>query len=374
MSTQTISRIRLAVPDMEFADVESGLRQSIESGWLTNGPQVEAFEASVAAHVGTRYAIATSSGTTALHLALLALGVGEGDEVIVPDYTFPATATVVLHCGARPVLADVDGQTFNLDPNDAAKRITPRTKAIMPVHQFGLPADMGPILELAERHSLFVIEDAACALGASYHGSPCGALAHVGCFSFHPRKVITTGEGGAITTNDEAIANFCRLWRNHGMVAVAGRKSFLVPGYNHRMDELSATLGVAQMKRLDYIVKRRRELAHRLTEAIGDLAWLRPPVEASGHLHSYQSYVVVLEEGVDQDSVITQLDAAGVEATPGAAAVHAQPYAREWFGTDEVEFPVSAALYSRSLTLPLYPRMTEEEIEQVVEALRGVKI
>jgi dTDP-4-amino-4,6-dideoxygalactose transaminase len=244
----------------------------------------------------------------------------------------------------------------------------------MPVHQFGLPADMPPILEFAERHGLIVLEDAACALGASYGGHPCGALARIACFSFHPRKVVTTGEGGMITTDDQALADFCRLWRNHGMATLAGRRLFVAPGYNFRMSELSAVLGLAQMQRLDALVQRRRELAHRLTEALRNLPWLRPPVEPADRLHSYQSYAVLLEAGVQRESVIAQLDTAGIEAAPGAEAIHAQPYFRERFGTVEGTICRSAALYRRALLLPLYSCMTDADLEWVVQTLRQIEV
>ena len=369
-----MDRIRLTLPDVRFSEVETDLRDVIESGWLTNGPRVGAFEADVASYVGAGHGIATSSGTTALHLALSSIGVGEGDEVVVPAYTFPATINAVLHCGGRPVLADVQPDTFNIDIEDLALRITDRTKAIMPVHQFGLAADMAPIADLADLYGLSVIEDAACALGATYRGAPCGSLAAIACFSFHPRKVLTTAEGGMIVTDDEDLADTCRLWRNHGMASTDGARSFVAPGYNFRMDELSAVLGIAQMKRLSSMVSRRRERATRLSDELDDLAWMQTPYEPPDRMHTYQSYVVVLDDAVDRDSLISQLDAAGIEAAPGATAVHTEPYFRERFNVQDDDLPVATDLDGRSLALPLFPRMKDEQLDRLVEALHSVDV
>lgn len=363
-------RVRLTLPDVHFEEVEADLREVLASGWLTNGAKVAAFEGAVATRVGTKHALATSSGTTALHLGLLALGVGPGDEVIVPDHTFPATANSVLHCGATPVLADVDLATYNLDVDDAARRVTSRTKAIMPVHQFGLPADMTRVNDLAQERGLRVIEDAACAIGASWKGRACGSLGDLACFSWHPRKVLTTGEGGMVTTNDDRYAAFVRDWRNHGMVNGPNGRTFVAPGYNFRLDELSGALGVAQMRKLDAMVKRRRELAERLRHGLRDLSWLACPSESPDAQHAWQSFVVVLREGVDRAAIVQQLAARGVEATGGAPAIHLEPYHR---ALARGPLPNSAVLARRSLTIPLFSRMTDEECGRVIQAMREVR-
>lgn len=365
-----MERVRLTVPDVRFEEVEQELRDVLASGWLTNGAKVAAFEAAVATKAGTKHALATSSGTAALHLALLAMGVGPGDEVIVPDYTFPATANSVLHCGATPVMADVDVQTYNMDLDDAASRVTPRTKAIMPVHQFGLPADMDRVRELAEEKDLLILEDAACAIGATWKGRQCGSFGDAAAFSWHPRKVLTTGEGGMVTTDDDRIAAHVRDWRNHGMVSVPHGRAFVAPGYNFRLDELSGALGVAQMRKLDSMVKRRRELASRLTRGLRDIPWMAVPAEPADAQHAWQSYVVVLAEDVDRASIVRQLGEMGIEATGGAPAIHLEPYHR---ALARGPLPGSALLARRSVTLPLFSRMSDAECERVIEAMREVK-
>src|SRR5262249_25152874 len=247
MTVETFMRLAASYTD---EDEISEIRGVLDSGYLTQGPKVAEFERLVAGSVGTRYAFATTSATTALHLSLVALDVGPGDEVLVPDFTFPATANVAIQQGARPVLVDIDLETFTIDVNDLAEKITPRSRAIIPVHTFGLSADMGPILELADVHGLAVVEDAACAIGATYYGKPVGGLAETGCFSFHPRKVITTGEGGMITTGDDLLAEKIQLLRNHGGVRREGRFTFEASGYNYRMSDILAAVGVAQMRKL----------------------------------------------------------------------------------------------------------------------------
>jgi dTDP-4-amino-4,6-dideoxygalactose transaminase len=356
--------IRLAVPEIGDEEVEA-VAAVLRSGFLVQGPAVQAFEARMAAAVGTAHAVAVSSGTAALHLALLALDVGPGDEVIVPGFTHPATANVVARAGARPVLVDIDLETFNVDPDAMAHAIGPRTKALLPVHLFGFPVEMDGLLDAAAERNVPVIEDAACALGSSYGGRACGAMGRIGCFSFHPRKVITTGEGGLLTTDDAMLAERLRRLRNHGQVVDAGRGRFVEAGLNYRMTDFQAAMGLAQMDRLPAILARRAEVAQsysRLLEGWPGVSLPRVPKKGRA---SWQSFVVLLREGIDRDAVQARLREDGIETTLGAYALAAQPYYR-----DRPPLPRSLAAQQRSLTLPLHTRLSDVEVQGVVAALR----
>lgn len=361
--------IRLYVPfvdDREVAEVAKVLA----TGYLTQGPKVAEFEQKVARLLGCRYAFAMSSCTTALHLALVALDIGPGDEVLVSDLTFPATANVVVQQRARPVLVDVRLDTYNMDVKDLEARITPRSRAVIPVHAFGLAADMDGILEVASRHHLAVIEDAACALMARYRGRMCGTMGDVGCFSFHPRKSITTGEGGMIVTDREDLAQRIALLRSHGGVREEFYFRFEEAGFNYRLSDLQAAVGVAQLAKLDWIIARKRELALWMGERLASIAGVTPPAEPEGYFHSYQSYVVMLDEGLDRDRVIAAMRRRGVETTLGTYALHAQPFFQKAYGYTSGELPNSYRIFRQSLTLPLYPQMTTEEMEYVLSALK----
>jgi len=360
--------IRLAVPSTDEDEI-SEIRSVFDSGYLTRGPKVAEFEHSVADSAGVRYAFATTSATTALHLSLVALEVGPRDEVLVPDFTFPATANVVIQQGARPVLVDIDLETFTIDVDDLAEKISPRSRAIIPVHTFGLSADMGPILELAKMHSLAVVEDAACAIGATYYGKPCGSLAATGCFSFHPRKVITTGEGGMITTNDDLLAEKIQRLRNHGGVPREGRFAFEAAGYNYRMSDILAAVGVAQMRKLDSLIRRKRELAAQLTEKLREIDGVILTKEPGWGGHIYQSYVIRLDDRIDRDQVIRLMRQRGIETTLGTYALHAQPFFAEQYNCRPGDLPNSYRAYRQSLTLPLYPPMDEVDLERISRTL-----
>jgi perosamine synthetase len=364
--------VRLYVPYTDQQEVEEVARV-LETGYLTQGPKVVEFEASIARLIGCRHAFAMSSCTTALHLALVALGIGAGDDVLVPDFTFPATANVVVQQGARPVLVDVQADTYNLDMGDLEARLTPRTRAIIPVHAFGLAADMARMMEFAQRHGLSVIEDAACALGATYRGHFCGTIGDVGCFSFHPRKSITTGEGGMIVTDDEALAQRIRVLRSHGGVRRQGEAyfQFVAAGFNYRMSDLQAAVGVAQMRKFDWVLGRKRELAGQLAGLLSSIEEVTPPVEPEGRQHTYQSYVVMLDDAVDRDRMIAAMRHRDVETTLGTYALHAQPFFQKTYGYAAGDLPGSYRVFRQSLTLPLYPQMEAGDLERVVEALES---
>lgn len=362
--------MRLNVPLTGMEEVRA-VEKVLETGYLTQGPQVVEFESLVAEYVGTSKSFATSSATTGIHLALHAVGVQAGDEVIIPDFSFPATANAIVQQGATPVFIDIDLATFNMNSDLVEAAITERTRAIMPVHAFGLPADMDPINEVAWRHGLPVIEDAACALGATYHGKRAGALGTAGVFSFHPRKIITTGEGGMITTDDEDLAERVSVLRTHGAVRGSHYMSFIEAGYNYRLSDVLGAIGVVQMSRLEGILSRRRYLAASYAAQLARIPGVHAPETPADIEHSYQSYVLLLDEGVDRNAVIDSMKEKGIETTLGTYAMHLQPYFRERFGIEDESLPNATRAHRSALTLPLYPQLTDDDVSLVCETLKG---
>ncbi len=366
--SQSHRRVPLARPllgDDELAEVDGILR----SGQVSRGLKVAEFEQLVAEYLGVRHAFATTSCTTALHLSLVVLGIGAGDEVLVPDFTFPATANVVAQQGATPVLVDVDLTTYNLDPNQLARHLTTRTRAVMPVHLFGLSAEMHPIMEFAREHGLAVVEDAACALGATYRGRACGAFGDAACFSFHARKVITTGEGGMIVTDRDDLAEQIQVLRNHGGVRANNRFQFHAAGFNYRLSDIQAAVGVAQMRRLPDLLDRRQRLAARYLERLSTVQGVDVVPRPTEGRHTYQAFVVLLGEGIDRDAVIAHMVGAGIETTLGTYALHAQPFFQESYGCVTGQLGASYAAFRRTLALPLYPEMEESDVDSSVQAL-----
>jgi perosamine synthetase len=355
----------------------AALAAVIESGWVAQGPRVAEFERAFAERVGAPYAVATSSCTTALHLALYALGVGPGDEVIVPSLSFIATANSVWQCGATPVFADVDPATGNLSPEAAARAITPRTKAIMPVHQVGLPADMDAFFALADQHSVHIVEDAACAIGATYKGRQIGSLGAPACFSLHPRKVITTGEGGMITVHDEALADRLRKLRQHAMdlsdLARHGSsevifESYPERGFNARMTDLQAALGLTQLAALDDILAERRAIAERYTAALAGHPHLEAPVDPPYAQRTWQSYPVRVRRSspVSRTELMQRLLDDGIATRRGVMAIHHEaPYSAP------VLLPHTERAAEDTLMLPLFCGITEAEQDYVVARLAG---
>ena len=389
--------VREAAPipiTMPFLDEEEirAVAEPLQTGWVAQGVKVADFEQAIAAFTGARNAVATSSCTTALHLSLAAAGVGPGDEVIVPAFTWISTANAVEHAGARPVLCDIDLETFNIDVARMEELITARTRAVMPVHLFGLCADMAPIADLANAHKLEIIEDAACALDSWYHGSHAGRFGRAGCFSFHPRKLITTGEGGMLITDDDELAATCRSLRDHGASRSDRERhehpgSYELPsfphlGYNYRMTDLQGALGAAQMAKLGVISRRRKELASRYDEGLGHLSWVSPPVSPTDFVHSYQSYVCLLfgdelKSGTgDLDQLherrgrmMNDLETAGIATRPGTHAVHVQEYYATKYGLCPEDFPQALAADQLSVALPLYTQMRDDEADRVLELI-----
>lgn len=363
--------MRLSIPLTDQSELDA-VAEVLKSGYLTQGPKAAKFEALVNEVVGTKHAFAASSATTGIHLALHAVGVKAGDEVIIPDFSFPATANAVIQQGAIPVFVDIDLATFNMNPALLEAAITPKTAAIMPVHAFGLCADMDPINEIANRHGLPVIEDAACALTGTYKGRQAGALGTAGVFSFHPRKLITTGEGGMVTTDDDAVAERIAILRTHGAVRGELFMDFVDAGYNYRLSDIHAAIGIAQMAKLDHIMARRHELAAMLTRHLDSLDGVAVPSAPADTVHSYQSYVVLLDEAIDRDQVIRRMKAAGIETTLGTYGIHLQPYFRDRFGVTDDTLPNATRAHHSALTLPLYPQMDNSDTELIAETLTAV--
>ncbi len=346
--------IRLARPDVGEAEL-AAVAEVLADGRLTMGPRVAAFESAVAAAVGTADAVAVSSGTAALHLALLALGVGDGDEVVVPAYTFPATANVVALCGARPVLVDVDPDTFLVRPELVAGAVTGRTRAVIGVHLFGRPLEWEE-LQTAVPQEVALLEDAAGALGALYRGVRCGSLGLAGCLSFHPRKIVTTGEGGAVTTDDAELAATVRRLRHHGLTPEGDLPS---PGLNYRLADVLCALGLPQLERLDELVRARERRAAWYEDRLGHL--VGTPAAAAGDRHGWQAYVVRVDR---RDAALAALRAEGIEAQIGTYALH-----RFSSYGDQGPFPGADAAFERALALPFSSSLSEDEVDRVCTAL-----
>lgn len=385
--------MKIPISKPYFGEEEKlAIQEPLETGWVVQGPKVAEFENLFEAYTGASHAMATTSCTTALHLALIALGVGPGDEVIVPAFTWVATANVVEMQGARPVFVDIELDTFNIDINKIENAITPRTKIIMPVSLFGLSAPMKPIMEVARKHGLKVVEDDACGTGAWYYDAHAGTLADAGCFSFHPRKAITTGEGGMVITNNEALAETIRSLRDHGasksdLARHLGARSYLLPdfnvvGYNYRMTDFQGALGVAQMHRLEWILKQRTARAYVYDKALAEVPWLRPPVIPEGCRHGYQSYVCLFQpasadlSNVDRlharrNEMMDMLEGEGIASRPGTHAVHMLGFYREKYSIKPEDFPNAYLADQLSISLPLYAQMTGDEQEFVIESIVG---
>ncbi len=365
----SMERIALAQPEIDESDIEAVV-EVLRSGRLALGPKAEEFERIVADYVGVRHAVAVSSGTAALHLIVRALGIGPDDEVLVPSFTFAATVNALLYEGAVPVFVDIEPETYNIDPEDLEKKVTPRTKAVIVVDVFGHPAEWDAILEIAGRHNLKVIDDSCEALGAEYKGKKIGQFGAAAAFAFYPNKQITTGEGGVIVTNDGEIARLCRSMRNQGRGEMGSWLHHERLGYNYRIDEMSAALGVSQLKRIEKFLAKREQVARWYTERLKGLDWVRPPVVKPYVRMSWFVYVVTLAEGIDRDAVMRSLEEQGVPCRAYFSPIHLQPYIRERFGTREGELPVTESVARRTIALPFHSSMSPDEVEYVVESLK----
>ncbi|MEW6103500.1 MAG: DegT/DnrJ/EryC1/StrS family aminotransferase [bacterium] len=356
-------------------------KEAILSGWVSQGPRVAEFEEKFAEYVGSRYAVAVTSCTTALHSALAVSGVSFQDEVIVPSLSFIATANAVVHCGATPVFVDIDLETCNIDPQKIEEKITEKTKVIMPVHQMGLPADLDAIKNIADRYELKVIEDAACAIGSEYKGKRIGGYGNIACFSFHPRKIITTGEGGMITTDDKEIAERLRRFRHHGMsVSDLERhkankvivESYIEIEYNYRMTDIQAAMGIAQLEKLPFILEKRREIAEFYNKVLSEIKVIRIPKIPDYIYHNYQSYWIEILDlsPISRDMLMERLLEKKIATRRGIMAIHMEEcYIKRG---NMPRLPMTERITKNTILLPIYPSMTKEEQEYVVECMREI--
>jgi perosamine synthetase len=366
--------------DEELAAVKSVL----DSGWLTQGPWVKKFEDAFATRHDVRHAFAVTSCTTALHLALVAAGIGPGDEVIVPAFTWVATANVVVHCGATPIFVDIRADTFNIDAEAVIRALTPRTRAIIPVHLFGLMADMDALAAILPPN-VIILEDAACAAGAAYRDRAAGSIGHMAAFSLHPRKSITCGEGGVVTTNDPDLGRRIDILRNHGArvpeeVRARGLKPYELPdfavfGFNYRLTDLQASVATVQLIKLNRFIAERQHLADAYDAMLQKIEWATAPLRPAGYHHALQAYVVMVDETrapAARNAILQHLQEKGIGGRPGTHSVVGLSAYRDRFGTDPAYFPVATRAEAQSIALPLHNHMTEIDVERVVSALETV--
>lgn len=376
-----IRKIAISLPDTGEEEWQA-CREPLMSGWLTMGPKVLQFEQAFAKRHHVKHALAATSCTTALHLILAAMDIGPGDEVIVPAFTWIATANVVLYCGATPVLVDVDRVSYNLDPAQLASKITPNTKAIIVVHLFGMCADIDAIKKAAP--GIPILEDAACAAGSAYHGRPAGTLGLAAAFSFHPRKSITTGEGGMVTTDDDALAEKIDSLRNHGASVSEEQRhngprpyllaAFNLLGYNYRMTDLQGAVGLVQLSKLDLFIAERHRWAEFYRKELAGIEWLRCPVMPEGYHSGWQAYVCYLDKApMPRNQIMEHLQERGISTRPGTHAIHMLGVYRERFGFIPDDFPGARDCDANTMAIPLHNRMSAEDYQYVVDTLKAIK-
>lgn len=372
--------IPIAKPYLTSEEADAAAR-TVLSGWVAQGPAVKEFERLFAEYTGAKHAVAVSNCTTALHLAMIVSGVGPGDEVICPSMSYIASSNCVRYAGATPVFAEIRPDDFNLDPEDVRKRITDKTKAVIAVHQIGMPADIDELKKICDEHGLKLIEDAACAAGSSYKGKKIGSHSEIVCFSFHPRKVITTGEGGMITSPDRELSERIRLLRQHAMNAGGYDRHLsagVLPeehtelGYNYRMTDIQAAIGIKQLEKLDMIVEERRKIAEFYNRRFEKIEWLKVPEEKEGRISNYQSYALTLRSGspVGRDQLMSLLGSEGISTRKGIMTAHREKAYRDLM--PGISLPVSESASDNSILIPLYYPMKEDEKEQVAHAVEKI--
>lgn len=374
--------IPISLPSMGQEEWEA-TKDPIFSGWITQGPKVAEFEKLFAQRHKVKHALAVSNCTTALHLALVALDIKAGDEVLVPAFTWVSTANSIMYCNATPVFVDIDINTFNINPSRIKEKITSRTKAIIPVHLFGLCANIDEIKKIAPQ--LKIVEDGACAAGAGIGDRPAGSLGDIGCFSFHPRKSVTTGEGGMLTTNDDALAERLNMLRNHGASVSEeqrhkGPKPYILPefdmvGYNYRMTDIQGAVGVVQIKKLDRFIDERQQWADYFTKELSTISWLRTPHIPQGFKHGWQSYVLFVDESkspMKRNELMEYLQQKGISTRPGTHAVHMLGFYAKTFNIRPSDFPGAYSANEHSMSIPLHNKMVKEDYEYIVNALKSV--
>lgn len=385
MNTSTVRKtfLAFALPDLDGSELEQ-IRESLESGWITTGPKTRQFEAEFGARVGAKHAVAVNSATAAMHLSLEAIGLQRGDEVITTSYTFAATAEVVRYFDARPVFVDVEPDSLNMRPDLLEDVITQRTKAILPIHIAGLPADMDAINEIARRHNVPVIEDAAHAFPASYKGRMVGALSEFTCFSFYATKTITTGEGGMICTDNDAWAERCRIMALHGISKDAWKRytaegswyyEVIAPGYKYNLTDIAAGMGLAQLGKAERMWQRRRDIARRYDAAFGEWPELQIPYDRQDSQHAWHLYVLRLNLDrltIDRGRFIEELKRRNIGASVHFIPLHLHPYYRETYGYQPEDFPISNREYHRVISLPIYSKMSDEDVQDVIDAVLDI--
>jgi len=372
-----------AIPLIEEDDIAEVV-DTLKSGWLAKGPKTMEFEKQFAEYVGAKYAVALNSCTAALHLSLVAAGIGEGDEVITTPMTFAASANVVIHTGAKPVFVDIDPVTMNIDPKKIREKITAQTKAIIPVHIAGHPCEMDEIMEIAQEHNLFVLEDAAHAVYTQYKGKMIGTIGNVTAFSFYATKNLVTGEGGMVTTNDEDLYNKIRVLSTHGMSRNAWNRyaeagswyyEIISPGYKYNMSDIMAALGLSQLAKLERMQGLRQEIAHYYNAELGKLPELEEPVELDYARHAWHLYIIKLnldKLSIDRGKFIEELKEENIGTSVHFIPLHMHPYYRDTYEYKPEDFPVAEGVFERIISLPMYPKMSMQDARDVVEAVKRV--
>lgn len=372
-----------AFPDLDESELAE-IREALNSGWVTTGPKTKQFESEFGAAVGAKHAIAVNSCTAAMHLALDAIGLKRGDDVVTTPYTFAATAEVIRYFDARPVFVDVEPEFLNIDPALIERALTPHTKAIMPVHIAGLPADLGRIHEIARRRGIPVIEDAAHAFPSTYGGKTIGALSDITCFSFYATKTITTGEGGMICTENDALAERCRIMALHGISKDAWKRytaegswyyEIIAPGYKYNMTDVASAMGLAQLRKARTMFERRKEIARRYNDAFSPIAEVQVPGDRRDAQHAWHLYMLRLNLdrlSIDRARFMQELKKRNIGASVHFIPLHCHPYYRETFGYRETDLPVAFREYTREVSLPIYSRMTDGDVGCVVEAVSSI--
>jgi dTDP-4-amino-4,6-dideoxygalactose transaminase len=372
--------IPIAKPYLTENDAQAAYN-AIMSGWITQGPRVQEFEEKFAAYTGAKHAVAVSNCTTGLHLAMIVAGIKAGDEVICPSMSYIATANSIMYVGATPVFAEVHPETYNLDVSDVERRITSKTKAVLLVHQIGMPADIDAFAALCKKHNLILIEDAACAAGSSYKGKTIGSHSDLVCFSFHPRKVISTGDGGMVTTNNDAYAERMKLLRQHGMSVNAGARhgatkiifeDHLEVAYNYRMTDIQAAVGIQQLAKLDWIVEERRKIAQRYLKELSDIDCIRLPHEEEGYFTNWQSFSIYLKESapLSRNELMQALLDKGVASRRGVMTSHRETAYKTMCAG--LELPRTEDACDRSIIIPLFVPMSDEDVSTVIHHLRSM--
>lgn len=363
--------IKLAVPCVGKEELDE-IKKVLDSKYLVQGDKVIEFENLVSEYLNVKHAIAVSSGTAALHLALVALDIKFGDQVIVPDFTFPATANVVELNSAESIFVDIKLDSFCIDVDKIEENITEKSKVIIPVHEFGQSAEMDKIMKLAKKNNLKVIEDAACAFGAEYKGKKVGTIGDIGCFSFHPRKAITTGEGGMIVTNSDELAEKIKVFRNHGIVYRDGKVQFVNAGFNYRMTNIQGAMGMVQMNKIERINRRRREIALKYNELLKEIRGISLPLEKNNARYIWQTYHILLDKSINRDFVIKRLKERGIETNIGAYAVHEQPYYKEKYCHQDCYFTNSIVANRCGLALPLHLELKNKDLRYIAFELEEI--